>query len=57
MAVIIFLDFMPRQGYNFFTKTFYIRLYYWLGLVKMYLHAKNYQNIPSGLKIIATGKN
>ena len=29
-----------------------IKQSHWLGLVKMYLHAKNYQNIPSGLKVI-----
>ena len=29
-----------------------IRQSHWLGLVNMHMHAKNYQNIPSGLKVI-----
>ena len=28
-----------------------IRHSHWLGLVNIYLHAKNYQNITSGLKV------
>ena len=28
-----------------------IREYHWLGFVNIYLHAKNYQNIPSSLKV------
>ena len=29
-----------------------IRHSHWLGLVNIYLHAKNYQNITSGLKVL-----
>ena len=29
-----------------------IRQSHWLGLVNIYLHAKNYQNIPTGFKVI-----
>ena len=29
-----------------------IRQSHWLGLVNIYLHAKSYQNIPRGLKLV-----
>ena len=35
-----------------FIKKSGIRESHWLGLVIIYLHTKNYQNIPSGLKVI-----